>query len=302
MDAAELAAFAESLRHAAGRHCVTGNGDDFDKSLEEVGWREALADDPAAARAVFAIQGELNLSSSALDDVLLHGLGNKPDPDTAVLIAPYPIGTRRLATASKIVSVAADGVIQIPPGGPTLRTLGGIDPDGGWVELSGSFEVHVMGGCVPAPPRDKALAAGRLAIATELAAASRKMLDLAREHAVSRIQFDKPIASFQAVRHRLADSLVAVAAAEAAVDAGWEDPAPYTAAMAKAIAGRSSRTVARHAQQVLAGMGFTSEHAFHRYFRRVLALDQLLGSASEISIEMGEAAIRDRRIPAMLAL
>jgi alkylation response protein AidB-like acyl-CoA dehydrogenase len=72
--------------------------------------------------------------------------------------------------------------------------------------------------------------------------------------------------------------------------------------MAKAIAGRSSRTVARHAQQVLAGMGFTSEHAFHRYFRRVLALDQLLGSASEISIEMGEAAIRDRRIPAMLAL
>lgn len=297
MEQADLAAFTSSLRQAAERH-----RDDFDEGLAEVGWREALAADPAAARAVFDVQGELNLSSSALDDVLLHGLGRTPDPDTAILIAPYPIGTRRLATAATIVSVATDGVIQIPPDGPTLRKADGIDPDGGWVELAGSFEVHVMGGCVPAPPRDRALAAGRLAIATELAAASRAMLALAREHAVNRIQFGKPIASFQAVRHRLADALVAVAAAEAAVEAGWEEPTPYTAAMAKSIAGRSSRTVARHAQQVLAGMGFTSEHAFHRYLRRVLVLDQLLGSTAEISAEMGEAAIRDRRIPTMLTL
>ena len=92
------------------------------------------------------------------------------------------------------------------------------------------------------------------------------------------------------------------ASAEAAVDAGWEEPTPYTAAMAKAIAGRSSRTVARHAQQVLAGMGFTAEHAFHHYLRRVLVLDQLLGSATELSTELGQAAIKDRKIPAMLAL
>ena len=297
MDAADLATFTAALRKAAERH-----RDDFDKSLEEVGWREALLDDPSAARAVFAVQGELNLSSSALDDVLLHALGQAPDAGNAVLIAPYPIGTRRLATASHIVSVDVDGVIPIPSDSPTLRKVHGIDPEGGWVELSGSFEVHVMGGCVGAPPREKALAAGRLALATELTAASRAMLDLAREHAVNRIQFGKPIASFQAVRHRLADALVAVASAEAVVDAGWAETTPYTAAMAKAIAGRSSRTVARHAQQVLAGMGFTNEHAFHRYFRRVLTLDQLLGSAAEISSELGQAAIRDRTIPAMLTL
>jgi hypothetical protein len=297
MDAADLAAFTTSLRQAAQRH-----GSDFDNGLEEVGWREALVDDPAAARAVFVVLGELNLSSSALDDVLLHALGHRPEPDTAVLIAPYPIGTRRLATASHIVSVDEDGVIPIPPDAPTLRKVAGVDPEGGWVELGGSFEVHVMGGCVPTPQRDKALAAGRLAIATELAAASRAMLDLAREHAVTRIQFGRPIASFQAVRHRLADALVALAAADAAVDAGWEETTPYTAAMAKAIAGRSSRTVARHAQQVLAGMGFTNEHAFHRYFRRVLVLDQLPGSAAEISAAMGADALRSRAIPEMLTL
>jgi alkylation response protein AidB-like acyl-CoA dehydrogenase len=128
------------------------------------------------------------------------------------------------------------------------------------------------------------------------------MLELARDHAINRIQFGRPIAAFQAVRHRLADSLVAVAAAEAVVDAAWEEPTAYPAAMAKAITGRSSRTVARHAQQVLAGMGFTKEHAFHRYYRRVLALDQLLGSTAEISTALGAEAIRDRRIPAMLAL
>ncbi|HVV75478.1 MAG TPA: acyl-CoA dehydrogenase family protein [Mycobacteriales bacterium] len=297
MDAADLAAFTASVRQAAERHAA-----DFDTGLEAVGWREALAEDMAAARAVFAIQGKLNLASSALDDVLLQALGQRPDPETAVLMAPYPIGTRRLATASRIISVDVDGVVPIPRDAPTLRQASGIDPAGGWVELSGSFELHVMGGCVPPPPRDAALAAGRLAIATELAAASRAMLDLARDHAVNRIQFGKPIASFQAVRHRLADALIAVAAAEAVVDAGWEETTLYTATMAKAIAGRSSRTVARHAQQVLAGMGFTAEHPYHRYLRRVLVLDQLLGSTAEISEEMGAAAIRNREIPAMLRL
>jgi hypothetical protein len=297
MEEADLAAFTAALRQAAERH-----RGDFDTGLDDIGWREALVDDPAATRAVFAVQGELNLSSSALDDVLLHALGDAPNPGTAVLIAPYPIGTRRLATASQIISVDVSGVISIPPDAPTLRTVHGVDPEGGWVELGGSFEVHVMGGCVPGPPRERALAAGRLAVATELAAASRAMLDLARDHAMNRIQFGKPIASFQAVRHRLADALIAVASADAAVAAGWEDTTPYTAAMAKAITGRSARTVARHSQQVLAGMGFTNEHAFHRYFRRILVLDQLLGSTAEISADMGADAIRNRAIPAMLTL
>ncbi|HWC36856.1 MAG TPA: acyl-CoA dehydrogenase family protein [Mycobacteriales bacterium] len=297
MDAADLAAFTAAVRQAAERH-----RDDFDKGLDAVGWREALVEDAVAARAVFALQGELNLSSSALDDVLLRALGRTPSPDTAVLIAPYPIGTRRLATATQIVSIDENGVIPIPPGAPTLRKASGVDPYGGWVELGGSFEIHVMGGCVPAPPRAATLAAGRLAVATELAAAARAMLDLARDHAVNRVQFGRPIAAFQAVRHRLADSLVAVASAEAAVDTGWEETSPYTAAMAKAIAGRSARTVARHAQQVLAGMGFTDEHPFHRYLRRVLVLDQLLGSSTEISTNLGEAAIRAGGVPAMLPL
>jgi alkylation response protein AidB-like acyl-CoA dehydrogenase len=72
--------------------------------------------------------------------------------------------------------------------------------------------------------------------------------------------------------------------------------------MAKAIAGRSARTVAKHAQQVLAGMGFTAEHPFHLYLKRTMVLDQLFGSSAAISEEVGAAVLRDRRLPAILPL
>jgi alkylation response protein AidB-like acyl-CoA dehydrogenase len=190
--------------------------------------------------------------------------------------------------------------VHAPRESLTIRDVRGIDPAGGWAEVERIPDLASFGGGVLVS--DSVLAAGRLAVATELAAAARAMLDLAREHAVSRIQFGKPIASFQAVRHRLADALIAVTAADAVVDAGWDETTPYTAMMAKAITGRSARTVARHAQQVLAGMGFTHEHPFHRYLRRTIVLDQLLGSATALSAAMGQEAVRRRRIPAMLAL
>src|SRR6202044_3606584 len=105
-----------------------------------------------------------------------------------------------------------------------------------------------------------ALAVGQVALGYELIGAGRTMLELARTHALERMQFGRPIGSFQAVRHRLAESLVALEAAAALLDAAWEDPAPAIAAMAKAFAGRSARTAARHCQQGLAGIGFTTEH------------------------------------------
>jgi len=146
--------------------------------------------------------------------------------------------------------------------------------------------------------------------------AARACFQSSLDYATSRIQFDRPIASFQAVRHRLADSLVAIEAAGAATDAAaqaWEavahagdgaDPvsAFVLAGIAKALAGRGARTVARHCQQVLAGIGFTTEHGFHHHLRRVLALDGLLGDARTLTRELGETLVRERRLPAAPAL
>jgi alkylation response protein AidB-like acyl-CoA dehydrogenase len=123
-----------------------------------------------------------------------------------------------------------------------------------------------------------------------------------RDHATERIQFGRPVAAFQAVRHRLAEGLVAIEAADAALDAAWEVESPMNAALAKAVAGRSARTVARHCQQVLAGIGFTTEHPFHRYLRRTLVLDGLLGDTRSLTRELGEGLLRTRQLPPLLPL
>ena len=86
------------------------------------------------------------------------------------------------------------------------------------------------------------------------------MLALARQHALDRVQFGKPIASFQAVRHRLAETLVAIEGAEATLSLPGTDNPDLTALLAKAAAGKAALTAARHCQQVLGGIGFTAEH------------------------------------------
>ncbi|HXY26931.1 MAG TPA: acyl-CoA dehydrogenase family protein, partial [Acidimicrobiales bacterium] len=189
----------------------------------------------------------------------------------------------------------------VPTSAFELRPVQGLDPDLGLVEVTGAF------GPDQAAPRqgadwERAVALGQLALAHELVGAARAMLELARQHALGRIQFGRPIASFQAVRHRLAESLVAVESAAGLLAAAWEDPAPATAAMAKGFAGRSARTVARHAQQVLAGIGFTTEHPLHTYVRRTLVLDQLLGAGAVLTRELGAEVLRTGSLPAAIPL
>ena len=131
------------------------------------------------------------------------------------------------------------------------------------------------------------LAAGRRALGWWLTGVGRAMLALARSHALDRVQFGRPIASFQAVRHRLAETLVALDGAEATLLAASDEAGSM---LAKAAAGHAALTAARHCQQVLGGIGFTAEHGLHRHVRRALVLDGLLGSARELTREAGSPA------------
>jgi hypothetical protein len=167
---------------------------------------------------------------------------------------------------------------------PMQRETGlGIDPDFGRVTLPDLD--------------DDTLAMVQRALSHELVGASQAMLELARAHALERIQFDVPIASFQAVRHRLADARVAIDAAKAAISGAWATGDAFTASVAKATAGRSARLVARHAQQVLAGIGFTAEHEFHRHFRRVRVLDHLAGDTKTLTRDIGAQLLAARTLP-----
>lgn len=305
----DRALFERSLRHAT----ETCSGAALDAALVELGWHDALADDRhAAVSLLFEQQGRAGSTSSALDAVLAHGLGI--EGSAAVVLPPLGrtagpgrtgsggVDVRGLATAgierAEVVVVGGGATSVVAPGDLTRRPVLGLDPRLGLVE--------VVGRGLPSTPLPgawgDALAAGQLALAHELVGASRAMLLLARDHALERIQFDQPIARFQAVRHRLADALVAIEAADGAAGAAWEDGSAVAAAAAKAIAGRSARLVAKHCQQVLAGIGFTTEHPLHTFVRRALVLDRLLGDARSLTRAMGEELLRTRQLPPMLPL
>jgi alkylation response protein AidB-like acyl-CoA dehydrogenase len=202
-----------------------------------------------------------------------------------------------------VVIGSSDGatVVDVEPRQLERRAVHGLDPSLGLFEVASEFELTDV---APSGSTDwpGALALGQLALGHQLVGSGRAMLEQARTHALERTQFGRPVGTFQAVRHRLADSLVALEAAAALLDAAWDDPSPVAAAMAKAFAGRSARTVARHCQQVLAGIGFTTEHPLHRSVRRAIVLDQLLGAGSLLTRTLGADILSSAALPAAFPL
>lgn len=226
-------------------------------------------------RALFARSVRAALAGDAFGDIgFADALAE--DPSAAIAIVFEEQG--RVCATSPALEMLT---------GTVARRRGGMDPEAMVVEADLDAAT---------------LRLARLALSHELIGVSRAMLDLARAHALERIQFDVPIASFQAVRHRLAETLVAIETAHAAAEAAWLDDAPHHAAIAKALAGRGARTAGKHCQQVLAGIGFTAEHPFQRYFRRTLVLDAQLGSALSLTKELGAAIARDGALPSPVAL
>ena len=323
MDRSDLELFERSLRHATEHRTGTA----LDVALDELGWREALGDDPRAAVSVlFELQGAANATSSAIDVLLGQALGPDVAPRGRMLLPPmggadppgrrtgstlvvHGLGTAGVADGDQVVVVVSSGTdgdelgaIIVPITALEVRPIEGLDPTLGLVELGAPGIDTADLAVVAAPDWAAAVARVRVALAHELVGAARQMLELARTHALERVQFGVPISSFQAVRHRLAETLVAVEAAEALIDAAWLDDTPAAAAMAKAMAGREAHTAARHCQQVLAGIGFTTEHDFARYFRRVRVLDGLFGSSTTLTRALGDDLIASRRLPPLLAL
>ena len=273
MDAAERAL----LEDAVGA-TLRVTGPDADHQLAELGWLEMLAAEPRdAIGVVFEGLGAANRAATLLDDVLVSALGVTPRTDLAVLLPAFG--------AWSAPGVVADGHAHAA-GIATAR-------------VTTASELLVV---CDAGPEARAVALGRRAIAHEMLGASRTMLDLARAHASERVQFGRSIGTFQAVRHRLADALVAIEALAATLGAAGDEPNALTAALAKATAGRTARTVAGHCQQFLAGIGFTTDHPFHRYLKRTMLLEGVLGTADRIASDIGRQLLADRRVPTLIEL
>jgi len=139
-------------------------------------------------------------------------------------------------------------------------------------------------------------------LAFEQVGGAQRCMEMSVEYSKERLQFGRPVAQFQAVRHRLADVLVAVEALDSALTAARDEPRAETAALAKGIAGRAYGTVARHCQQVLAGVGFTTDYPFQRFLKRALVLEGLFGSADEIALDVGRRLLAAREAPPLIEL
>jgi hypothetical protein len=241
------------------RAMATSRGQQLDKALAELGWLEML------------------------DEM----------PDTAI-----PLVFRLLGETGAQAPVINDVVLE-PGGTGPLPYAGGswivwARTDEAGTAVDDELPIRRTSSGDPVP-----LATGRRALGWWLVGSSRTMLSLAREHALSRTQFGKPVASFQAIRYRLAEALVAIEGAEATLHAATDD---FTSLLAKAAAGQAAQTAAKHCQQVLGGIGFTAEHELHRHIKRALVLDGLLGSARELTREAGARLRTEGSAPRLVHL
>lgn len=118
-------------------------------------------------------------------------------------------------------------------------------------------------------------------IAAEQVGAASKCLDLTVQYTKDRVQFGRPIGSFQALKHRMADLYVAVQSAKAVVDEAVADPTPTSAALARLAASEAFSKVAAEAVQMHGGIAITWESDIQLYFKRAHNSAQLLGPPRE---------------------
>jgi hypothetical protein len=137
-----------------------------------------------------------------------------------------------------------------------------------------------------AEPIESAFDRGALGVAAQLLGIADHMIELTAEYARQREQFGKPIGSFQAVKHLLADALLKLDFARPAVyRAAWsvardEPTRSRDVSMAKAFAGEAADRAARASLQIHGAIGYTWEHDLHLWMKKGWALSAAWGDAA----------------------
>lgn len=114
-------------------------------------------------------------------------------------------------------------------------------------------------------------------LAAEQIGAASRCLDVTVAYTKDRVQFGRPIGSFQALKHRMADLYVTVQSARAVVDDAIAAPSPVSAALARVTASEAFADVAAESIQLHGGVAITWEYDIQLYFKRAHGSAQLLG-------------------------
>lgn len=241
--------------------------------------------------------GELADAAAVLEEL---GKALVPTPllgttlaELALLSAEVPDGAtlERLASGESIGTVVfdrgyvlngdvADVVLAVEAGrierwsDVSAEALTPLDPTRRLARLTGGTATVV------GPDPGMADIAAILLAAEQIGAASR-CLDLTVDYTKQRVQFGRPIGSFQALKHRMADLYVAVEAARSVVGEAIAAPGGTTAALARLAASEAFTAVAGEAIQMHGGIAITWEHDIQLYFKRAYSSAELLGSPVE---------------------
>jgi hypothetical protein len=202
---------------------------------------------------------------------------------------PNPSAVKRFVLDADLVETVAfvlDGpqLAVVPAAALNLRPVELLDSSRRVFEVTAPDDLDVT--LLDPDLLARALQRAWVGIAAELLGTSRWLFDTTLAYAKERVQFDRPIGSFQAIQHKLADMALvldrarsAVYYAAMAVDAG--DPDRGRAAhVAKAAAGAAATRCAKDGIQIHGGIGFTWEHDLHLFIRRAYTSEALLGSSS----------------------
>lgn len=260
----------------------------------------AAADDAdGVAELLASVMAGDRVATVHLADVLESGLA----------LTPGPAGWRLNGTARAVLQGAAADVVLLPAAGPDGVALVAVETSASLVEprtvvdpTRRRADLHftdaparvLVGpeGCAEVVQRLRLLA--QVAVAAEHTGLVAELLERTREYVGEREQFGRPIGSFQAIKHRLADVLVdlerARSASRYAAAVLGEDSAAAELAVsiASAVCADAAMRTALEAVQLHGGIGFTWEHRAHYYLRRVLGDEGLFGPSRERRARIAE--------------
>lgn len=194
--------------------------------------------------------------------------------------------------ADTLLVLGNGGVSVVPTARATVKPRESLDPSVTYADVS-------LDGAEPTDrvslDVERLLGSLRLMIAFELTGIADRALELSIAYAKQREQFGRPIGSFQAVQHLLAEMARRRHVLDAlcsSAGAATPEALPLAGRVTKAAAAANARKIVEGSMQVHGGIAFTTEHVLHRYYKHLLGLEQLLGGPRELATDLGQMLLR----------
>jgi alkylation response protein AidB-like acyl-CoA dehydrogenase len=228
------------------------------------------------------------VDGAAVGAVAVGGLDifSGPPPSERSALAAPPILLEHLESVDALLLLAPDGVHRLDPSALSARRIE--------TPLDPLTPVHLVeslprGERIEGPERARRMYFEGVALSSAMLLGIAEVAqELAVEYAKMRVQFGRPIGSFQAIKHIAADMFVRQELARAAVYAAGatiDDPAVGDVARsvraAKIVASEAAMKNARACIQIHGGMGYTWEVAAHYYLKRAFVLESQFGTSDQ---------------------